>query len=112
MWHGILVLCNCLVKDVYFSNKSLPDSFPCRDDGGLVSCDLRVDYYSSGYNQLGLLLEDWLPSAILSSGSGIVLLGIKNDNGTLLFNYDPLAKYSVLRNLLVIVTGLSGVQIR
>ena len=58
-------------------------SLSCRDDSRLVSCNLQVNYYSAGYNQLGLLLEDWLPNANLPSGSRIVLLGVKNDNGML-----------------------------
>ena len=58
-------------------------SLSCRDDSGFVSCNLQVNYYSAGYNQLGLLLEDWLPNANLPSGSRIVLLGVKNDNGML-----------------------------
>ena len=53
-----------------------------RDDGGLVSCDLQVNYYSSGYKQLQLLLDDWLPSANVLGVSEIVFLGSRNDNGT------------------------------
>lgn len=73
------MFCNYLVVTVLFSV-----FLSCRDDGGLVSCDLQVNYYSSGYKQLQLLLEDWLPSANVLDVSEIVLLGSRNDNGTLL----------------------------
>ena len=71
------MFCNYLVTTVCFP------SF-CRNDSGLVSCDLQVNYYSSGYKQLQLLLDDWLPSANALGFSEIVLLGSRNDNGTLL----------------------------
>ena len=43
-----------------------------------------MNYYSSGYKQLQLLLDDWLPSANACDVSEIVLLGSRNDNGMLL----------------------------
>ena len=49
-----------------------------------MSCDLQVNYYSSGYKQLKLLLDDWLPSANVLGASEIVLLRSRNDNGTVL----------------------------
>lgn len=57
-----------------------------------MSCDLQVNYYSSGYKQLGLLLDDWLPSANLSGATEVVLLGSKNDNGKLLLLDRPYLK--------------------
>lgn len=71
----ILRQCNYHLKTVFFS---------CRDDGGVVSCDLQVNYYSSGYKQLKLLLDEWLPSANVLGVSEIVLLSSRNDNGTVL----------------------------
>ena len=54
-----------------------------RNNGGLVSCNLTLYYYSSGYAQLGFLLRDWVPHANLLNASGVVLLGSRNTNGKL-----------------------------